>query len=320
MIQFRKYINRTLVDICSFLKIQPKYLYPYNLIIEPTNICNFHCPLCPTGKGNLKQKKGFMDYNLFKTIIDELSPYLFQARLWGFGEPLLHSQIFDMIDYLENRHIKTFISTNASILEKEDFAEKIVNSKLSVLIIALDGASQETYSKYRVGGNFENVIHSIKYIKKQKKIIKKKLPKIKLQFIVMRHNEHEIDKIKTISETLGIYLKIKTVSILHEDEIGYLPTNTDYSRYKTNIAIQPSIPQPRACPYVWSWATITWDGDVVSCCKDPHRTNLMGTVISDTFQNIWRSEKFINFRKSLLLNRDSIKRCKNCVLPIRVNK
>ena len=44
-------------------------IYPSQLFIEPTNICNAKCPLCPTGSGKLKRKKGMMGFNTFKKIL-----------------------------------------------------------------------------------------------------------------------------------------------------------------------------------------------------------------------------------------------------------
>jgi MoaA/NifB/PqqE/SkfB family radical SAM enzyme len=77
--------------------------YPAILMIEPTNFCNLKCPLCPTGNDSLTAPKGYMDFEDYKKIIDEMGDYLLNVTLWNFGEPFLHKQISDMIDYAKKK-------------------------------------------------------------------------------------------------------------------------------------------------------------------------------------------------------------------------
>jgi MoaA/NifB/PqqE/SkfB family radical SAM enzyme len=71
-----------------------------------------------------------------------------------------------------------------------------------LVMAALDGASDETYIKYRRKGNFTNVVNAVKYIKEAKADRSSKYPRIILQFIVMKHNEHEVDEIRRIARSL----------------------------------------------------------------------------------------------------------------------
>ena len=73
------------------------------------------------------------------------------------------------------------------------------------MTVSLDGASQETYEIYRVGGAFERVINNIKAINAYKKQYKSAVPILLWQFVAFGHNEHEIAKAKTLATRLGMH-------------------------------------------------------------------------------------------------------------------
>ena len=121
--------------------------FPPVVMIEPTNICNLKCPLCPSGNGTLKRARGYMDLETFKKIIDEIKDKSFMVVLWNQGESFLNKDFLEMIRYASQNKLFTLVSTNANI----DFdAEQIVKTGLDSMIVSLDGATQETYNKYRV--------------------------------------------------------------------------------------------------------------------------------------------------------------------------
>ena len=61
--------------------------YPSILMFEPTNLCNLKCPLCPTGNNSLKATKGYLEFENYKKVIDQIGKYLLNLTLWNFGEP-----------------------------------------------------------------------------------------------------------------------------------------------------------------------------------------------------------------------------------------
>jgi MoaA/NifB/PqqE/SkfB family radical SAM enzyme len=74
------------------MKLKKSYLisYPYYLVIDPTNICNLKCPLCPTWQDVKARPKGKMDKTFFYKLLEEVGPYLFTLNLCNWGEPLLN--------------------------------------------------------------------------------------------------------------------------------------------------------------------------------------------------------------------------------------
>jgi radical SAM protein with 4Fe4S-binding SPASM domain len=200
-------------------------------------------------------------------------------------------------------------STNAFFLNKEN-AKKIVDSGLDELIISLDGASEETYNQYRKKGSFQNVLNSIKEINHQKKIQNKKYPLIKLQFIVMKHNEHEIKQIIQIAKTIGAdKLFFKSVGIMDTDiskDISkYLPIQKRFIRKSfEKIA--------NKCDYLWEEITINVDGSVVPCCRDSNNQYVFGNIFKEDFGSIWNNKKIQDFRGKILKDKKMINICKFC--------
>lgn len=305
----RRIKNFLLVKISKRLKLTKVRGNPITLMLEPTNFCNLKCPLCPTGQGLIKRKKESLTLVKAKIVLDQLGPEIVHLRLWNWGEPFLNKDFFKIVKYAKKFKLFVNTSTNAFFLTKE-IAKEIVDSNLDELIISLDGASEETYNKYRKKGSFKKVINSIKEVNDQKKLQNKKYPKIKLQFIIMKHNQHEIKKIIQIAKEIGVdNLFFKSVGImdsnLKEDINKYLPTKKQFIR-KSFKKIE------NKCDYLWEEITINVDGSIVPCCRDSNNKYVFGNIFKQNFKQIWNNKKYQDFRKKVLENKKQINICRFC--------
>ena len=286
--------------------------FPPVVMIEPTNICNLKCPLCPSGNGTLLRAKGNMTLATFKQVIDQVHEYSFMAVLWNQGEPFLNDDILEMINYASEHKMFTLLSTNGNIHPE---AEAVVNSGLDSLIISLDGASQDTYNKYRVNGELSKVLDFAKALVAARKNLNKINPLLRWQFLVMKHNEHEIEQIKQKAKKLGVdNLVLKTVQIYSKDDIAkFLPENPRYRRYNVkgdNFELKAGI--PNRCPRIWANCVINWDGEMAICCFDKDVTIKIGNIADTPLIELWHSKRFNQFRKSILKNRKAYEICRNC--------
>ena len=66
----KKFPNYIAVKVSKKLKLKKPIGLPYTIMIEPTNLCNLQCPLCPTGARTLKRPLGQMEIDTFKKIVD----------------------------------------------------------------------------------------------------------------------------------------------------------------------------------------------------------------------------------------------------------
>jgi radical SAM protein with 4Fe4S-binding SPASM domain len=283
---------------------------------ELTNHCNLNCPECASGSGTMTRQRGFMDPALYGKVIDELSPYLYNANLYFQGEPMLHPGFFSFLEM--SRGIKTVVSTNGHFLSDES-PEKLVRSGLDKLIISLDGADSETYSLYRRHGNFETVIDGIKSITDAKKRYASRM-KIEIQFIVNRLNEHEIIKMKMLAKELRVPVRFKSMQVTERENIDkWIPRDNRFSRYRQisgKYLIKSSFPD--RCSKMWFNPVITWDGKVVPCCFDKDAEHIMGDLNHDSFRDIWNGPKYMIFRKSIFSSRNQIEMCRNCTSGLKL--
>lgn len=308
-----------------FSRLFGKYLLlgkPYILTIEPTNRCNLKCAQCATGTGKLTRPLINMTFSTFVKIIDELKNELCYIVMFNQGEPFLNTELLNFIEYAKQHRIYVISSTNGHFLNSDDICRKVVSSGLDQLIISLDGADQQTYQKYRTGGNFNRVIAGIQNLVRIKKELGKRRPSVLLQFLVMRHNEHQISAIKKLGQQLDVdRILFKTVQIdTVADASEFLPLNQKQSRYKREgdqVILQNS--QHQFCSRLWTSSTILSDGSVVPCCFDKDGQFTFGHVNGHTnFTQIWSSERYEKFRRHFT-NRErrageqqSIHICKNC--------
>lgn len=77
---------------------------PERIQIEITNRCNYSCGMCPRETFNLPEKD--IPFDLFKHIIDRIDSR-YNVTLTGWGEPLLHPQLMEMIAYTKTKGIKS---------------------------------------------------------------------------------------------------------------------------------------------------------------------------------------------------------------------
>jgi len=286
--------------------------YPPVIMIEPTNICNLQCPLCPSGNGTLKRAKGYMNLATFQNIVDQVHKKSFMIVLWNQGEPLLNKEILQMIRYASDKKMFTLLSTNGNI--KPD-TNSLVESGLDSLIISLDGATQETYNKYRINGTLSNVLDFARSIVKSRQILKKKNPLLRWQFLVMKHNEHEIEMIRKMAEEIQVdNLELKTVQIYSKEDIDkFLPQNPRYRRYKIqgdNFELKAGI--PNRCRRIWVNAVINWNGEMSVCCFDKDIDYALGNINDISLITLWKGNAFQKFRTQILLNRKIYPMCINC--------
>ncbi|MBF0104046.1 MAG: SPASM domain-containing protein [Deltaproteobacteria bacterium] len=290
---------------------------PMYMMIEPTNYCNLACPLCPTGNGEIDVPRGYMEYGKFERLISTMASSLDTLLIWGFGEPLLHPEIFKMVSFASSVDIKTKISTNGQCFGGKDKCNALVDSGLTQLRVSLDGLSDKVLQVYRKGASFELIMEGLSNIIDRKKATHRLTPQIILQFIAMEHNKHEIPKLTKLAEKMNIGWRIKTVSIGNknaENKEQKIFPDPEKSRYKPMSLCETSEKKPRVCPYPWFWLHVNWDGTIVPCCKDPHRRHLIGNVFEQNIHDIWNNEAFMAFRKNYLKDPAKNKRCKKCDL------
>ncbi len=295
-VTIRKFFNILASKAQKRLRISKVIGMPYRYYIDPLNICNLRCQLCPTGLGILGRDKGRMTIENFQKIIDQIVPYALSIELYNWGEPYLHPQIFDMIHYASSRKIAVGISSNMNHFNRE-MARKTVQSGLDTISISVDGYTQESYSKYRRGGNLAKVIENIKLLVDEKNKAKSPTPYITLRMLINRYNETEIDSLRS----LAMELKVNSFSTSpifidttdEEQRKEWLPDQDQYSYYDKSKA---KIENVWHCSDLWESVTINWDGGLAPCCWLHQKNHDYENAFARPLKEIWNGEAYVSSR------------------------
>jgi radical SAM protein with 4Fe4S-binding SPASM domain len=260
--------------------------------------------------------------DFFHETIDQLWRELMYLVFYFQGEPYLNPEFLNMVQYAASKKIYTATSTNAHYLNDAN-AKKTVESGLDRLIISIDGTTQETYEQYRVGGKLSKVLEGAANIVKWKKQLKSKTPFVIFQFLVVRHNEHQIEEIKELAREMGVddvWLKTAQVYDYENDRNSLIPTNTKYSRYKVDEQGKMKFKgnNKNHCWRLWHDPVITWDGSIVPCCFDKDAQHRLGNLKQQSFKEVWKNKEYHEFRTKILQSRKNIDICANCSEGVKV--
>ena len=254
---------------------------PTKIRLDISTVCQLHCPSCYMRKFPEKVKNGcgigHLKFKDFKNFID-LNPNIKELELSNSGEIFLNPDFIKIIEYAHSKNIKQTANNgvNLNYLTDEQ-AEALVKYQFNRIIVSLDGGSQETYGKYRIGGNYETVIENIKKIVRYKRQYRSFLPIISWKYIVFGHNEKDIPNAKKQAGELEVN-EISFRAAWNDDfplqdfdfvkkETGIEPINSftntieqlkDYKACK--ISWFP-------CMFLWSSPQINWDGQLLGCCE-----------------------------------------------------
>ena len=295
--------------------------YPISISMEPTTSCNLRCPECPSGLRAFTRPTGMLQKDFFKETIDQLYRELLYLVFYFQGEPYLNPSFLDMVKYASSKKIYTATSTNAHYLNDAN-AKRTIESGLDRLIISIDGTTQDTYEQYRVGGRLDKVIAGARNIVKWKKELKSKTPFVVFQFLVVRHNEHQVEEIRELASEIGVddvWFKTAQVYDYENDPNRLIPTIDKFSRYrKTDKGTVFKGNLSNQCWRLWHDPVITWDGIVAPCCFDKDAQHRMGSLKEQTFKEIWKNGEYTRFRTQILKGRKNIDICANCSEGTRV--
>jgi MoaA/NifB/PqqE/SkfB family radical SAM enzyme len=330
---FYKIRNLARVEWERFRKKEKVTGLPYIVLLDPTNVCNLKCPVCPTPQGKLLHPSGRVSVENFEALVDRIAPHTYRLILYNWGEPFLHRQIIRLLGYADQKKISTSISSNLNLLPREG-AEALVLSGLDDLIVSCDGLSQETYERYRVGGVLEKLVANMNAIKQAKKKLGRSNPNIEFQFLVFRHNEHEADRVHEFATRHGAntvrlakpsvdfaipdirpavnpayarpeyqVLQVAAPAAIQNEEIAKPIPDRTHSKESNSGCDQDSIDSgllaPIDCYWPWRCLTVNWNGEVDPCCYN-NRLGSFGNVFDQPLIEVINNDKYLYSRRRIV--------------------
>lgn len=320
------------VDTCGFIRaakfvnqafvqksLSSPVRRPYRAMVEICRACNLRCPSCPIGSGKAQYYPS-MSLVRYNTIIDSISETVCDLSLFNYGEPLLHPRLAEIIRYARKKRISSVKIHSNGLMLSPKVSKILVDEQLTKIRISVDGATKETYSKYRVGGNFDVLIKNIKGLISEKKRQNSRLPEIETQFIIMNHNEHEVEAFNKLMKNLGVdKIRYKTFNAYmsgYDDKdknMRFIPKNKAFRRYSDDDArLTKKEYLLDICGWPWERIVINADGKIVPCCYDYNGEHCLGKLTEKSKGDWWNTKLRQNFQELSENNPDLIKICKHC--------
>lgn len=252
--------------------------FPKTVAIDTCSHCNFKCIMCP--HENMERKKGRMEFDLFKKIVDEIGLKAPKTNVWMvfFGEALIlknaKPSIYEMISYAKSVGLKKILlNTNAALLDSEA-ASKIIEAGVDEIYIGIDASEESTYESIRVGGKYADVIGNINgFLRINKKMGNK--VKVQIQFIQMDENEGQVEPFKKYWLSRGVNVKIRK-KVSWGGLVSAQELETGMERHE--------------CYWAMDVMAIIHNGDVVTCPADPEGRYVSGNVKDHSLSDVWNGQ------------------------------
>jgi len=271
--------------------VAPK-MKPRFMIIEPINICNLRCKMCPYKL--MMRKKSKMSMELSERIIDDVIRFgIKEVRFAGWGEPTLDNLLFDRIIYAKRKGLIVGLTTNATLLN-EKIASNILETDMDYIIFSFDGVSKETYERIRIGADFERTIENIRRLVKYRNERGLNRPVINVNIVLQDDNRIELPKFKNFWKNYADGISVG-------------------EGYNLIAPLTYNIKRAYPCFRLFHEIMVMSDGKVPLCCVDYNGEVILGDLKSQTLEEIWASEKLKEIQKLHLKGEGyKIEICEKC--------
>jgi radical SAM protein with 4Fe4S-binding SPASM domain len=259
---------------------------PYRIWVEPTNRCNLACFMCPN-KDFKKEDLGFMDFDLYRKIIDEAHSFVYDMNIHHRGESTLHPKLVDMIRYAKERGIPVKLHTNGTTLT-ETLGQELIHSELDLISFSFDGYSPEIYEKIRIGAKFQPTLDKILGFLELKKRMHSQGPKTVMEIMEFPDRPfRESDKQRFIGNLTARGINRIIIKRPHN--------------WAGNVSLETGMSQRFSpCTFPWHAQVILWDGRVGPCPHDFMAQIELGDVNNSRLKDIFNSEATRTLRHQML--------------------
>ena len=236
-----------------------------------------------------------MDLDFFEDFIKRNHNFLEFVGLNGYGEPLIHPKLFDMLSICRKYGVSSGISTNCTML-KGEIAQRLLEEGPDHLTLAIDSIDKSSYEKVRVGASFDLVMENVKtFLKLRDK--KEGVPFVVLQCIYMTETKEQIhDFIAQFTNYRYDAIRIRQLTYS-----GNLRNDADYKN------------EGDCCYWLWTEPMLLSNGLLTVCCQDVNGELVIGDLRESSLNELWQADKVRNIRKIHSEGRrQDIKICRDC--------
>ena len=170
--------------------------------IEPTSRCNLECRTCI--RNSWDEAMGSMSAGTFQAILEGLRlcepvPDVFFG---GFGEPLAHPMIGDMVAQAKQIGARVELITNGTLLD-EKRSQQLVDAGLDRLWVSLDGATPESYTDVRLAEALPEILANLVRFRKIALANAGRQTELGVAFVAMKRNIADLPALLRLSNQIG---------------------------------------------------------------------------------------------------------------------
>lgn len=255
--------------------------YPLLVDLELSTVCNLKCPFCYTITDEFKSKvkKQYMDFDLFKKIVDEIAGKVFGLRLSLRGEPTLHPKFLEAISYAKGKGIgEVSTLTNGSNLTPALF-EQALRAGIDWITLSFDGIGAQ-YEKNRYPLKFDEMYERLVEFREIKKRLGKVKPVIKLQTVWPAIADDPTAYYETLAPVCDL-LAFNPL-IPYGDQAGAGPQYID----------------DFSCPQLYQRLVVGADGRAMMCANDEQCEHPVGDANHQSIHDIWHGPEETSVRNT----------------------
>jgi MoaA/NifB/PqqE/SkfB family radical SAM enzyme len=207
------------------------------LYIEPTSCCNLECRTCVRNVWD--EPLGVMADETFSRILAGLESFrpVPDVFFGGFGEPLSHPNIVDMVARAKAVGSRVELITNGTLLT-EAVSRGLIAAGLDVLWVSLDGARPESYSDVRLGAALPQVIRNIARFRDCRPPAHLAVPEIGIAFVAMKRN------IADLPALLHVARRLRATQLLVSNLLPHTVEMCDEVLYSEALSASTFVPSP----------------------------------------------------------------------------
>ena len=246
---------------------------------EVTDHCNAECVMCPRDVHKLGRPHGIMNIEKYKKSIDEVVELgCKQVVLTGFGEPMIDKTLEKKVEYANQKGLRTYIISNASLLSRAR-ATCLIKAGLDELRLSYYGMKKESYERVMVGLNFEVTMSNLLGFLELREELNSKKPRLEINWLVLPENEEDTEHFREFWEP-----KADAIEIWKPHNFG---DGRDYRLRYEDVAMKDTCGRPENGPL-----QIQWDGEVIPCCYDYNNQIVLGNAFEQPVLEVLNGEKY----------------------------